>query len=67
MYICFVSYLLYLLHCCTLPDKHGLTHGMCLYQVMMTLHFLKDVANDAESTHTKIENYVIIAGLKSEK
>ena len=23
-----------------------------LYQVMMTLHFLNDVANDAESTHT---------------
>ena len=26
-------------------------HGMCLYQVMMTLHFLNDVAYDAESTH----------------
>ena len=33
-----------------LPDKHCLSHGMCLYQVMMTLHFLNDVANDAEST-----------------
>ena len=32
---------------------------------MMTLHFLNDVANDAESTQ-KIENYVIIASLKSE-
>ena len=31
----------------------------------MTLHFLNDVANDAESTQ-KIENYVIIASLKSE-
>ena len=30
----------------------------------MTLHFLKDVANDAESTQN-IENYVIIAILKS--
>ena len=29
----------------------------------MMLHFLNDVANDAEST--KIENYVIIASLKS--
>ena len=29
------------------------------------LHFLNDVANDAESTKT-IENYVIIASLKSE-
>ena len=35
-----------------------------LYQVMMTLHFLNDVANDAESTQ-KIKNYVIIASLKS--
>ena len=31
-----------------------------LYQIMMTLHFMNDVANDAESTH------VIIASLKSE-
>ena len=31
----------------------------------MTLHFLNDVANDAESA-TKIKNYVIIACLKSE-
>ena len=30
----------------------------------MTLHFLNDVANGAEST--KIENYIIIASLKSE-
>ena len=32
---------------------------------MMMLHFLNDIANDAESTQ-KIENYVIIASLKSE-
>ena len=31
----------------------------------MTLHFLNDVANDAE-TNTKIENYVKFASLKSE-
>ena len=31
----------------------------------MTLHFLNDVANGAESTQ-KIENYVIITSLKSE-
>ena len=31
----------------------------------MTLHFLSDVGNDAESTQ-KIENYAIIASLKSE-
>ena len=31
----------------------------------MTLHFLNDVANDAESTQ-KFENYVIIDSLKSE-
>ena len=33
-----------------LPDKHGLSHGICLYQVMMTLHFLNDITNDTEST-----------------
>ena len=38
-------------YCCTLHDKHGLSHGMCLYQVMMSLYFfLNGVANDAEST-----------------
>ena len=31
----------------------------------MTLHFLSEVANEAESTQ-KIENYVIITSLKSE-
>ena len=31
----------------------------------MTLHFLNEVTNDAESTQ-KIENYVMIASLKSE-
>ena len=34
----------------TVPDKRCLSRGMCLYPVMMTLHFLNDVANDAEST-----------------
>ena len=34
-----------------------------LYQVIMTLLFLNDVANDAEST--QIKNYIIIASLKS--
>ena len=48
-----------------LPDKHCLSHSVCLYQVMMTLHFLNYVPNDAESTK-KIKNYVIIASLKSE-
>ena len=32
-----------------LPEKHGLSHDMCLYQVIMTLQFLNDVANDTES------------------
>ena len=40
----FISYLSYYLHWQTLPDKRWLSHGMCLYQVMMTLHFLNDVA-----------------------
>ena len=33
-----------------LPDKRCLSHGMCLYQDMMTLHFLNDIVNDADST-----------------
>ena len=33
-----------------MSDKRCLSHGMCLYQVMVTVHFLNDVANDAEST-----------------
>ena len=43
----FISYLSYKLHCCTLPDKRCLSHGICLYHVMMTLHFLNDVANES--------------------
>ena len=38
--------LTYLLHCCTLLDKHCISHDMSLYQVMVKLHFLNDVAND---------------------
>ena len=45
-----ISYISYELHCCILPDKRYLSHGMCLYQVMMTLHFLNEVANYTEST-----------------
>ena len=30
------------------------TNGMCLYQVMMTLLFLNDITNDAESTQKLI-------------
>ena len=48
--ILIIGYLVYYLHCCTLPDKRCLSHSMCLYQVMMTMHFLKDVASDAKST-----------------
>ena len=47
-----------------MPDKHCLSQGMCFYQVLMMLHFLNDVAFDAES-NTKIENYVVIASLRS--
>ena len=49
---------------CMLPDKRCLSHGMCHYQVMMTLHFLNDITYDAEST--KNRKLVIIASLKSE-
>ena len=33
-----------------MSDKRCLSHGMCLYQVMMMLHFLNDVVNGADST-----------------
>ena len=36
-----------------------------LYQVMMNLHFLADVAKDAESTQKIKKTHVIIANLKS--
>ena len=45
----FISYHSYYLQSGTLPDKRCLSRDMC-YQVMMTLHFLNVVANDAEST-----------------
>ena len=45
----FISYLAYQLHYCTLSDKRCLSQGMYLNQVMMSLHLLNDVANDAES------------------
>ena len=35
------------------PDKRCLSHGMCLYRVMIMLQFLNDVANDAESTQNR--------------
>ena len=35
-----------------------LSHGMCLYQVIMTLHFLNDVINDIESTHLSINTSI---------
>ena len=38
---------------------------MCLYQVMITLHFLNDIANDIE-LNLKIQNYVTIPSLKRE-
>ena len=38
---------------------------MCHYQFMVTLHFLNDVANDAEFIH-RSKKYVIIASLKRE-
>ena len=49
----------------TLPDKCCLSQGMNLYQVMMTLHFLNNVANEAESTQ-KSKIRVIITSLMSE-
>ena len=37
-----------------LLDKHCLSHGMCLYLVMMMLHFLNDVASVNDSTQKLI-------------
>ena len=45
------------------PDKRWLPHDMCLYQVIMTLHFLNNVINGIESTR---KSYVIIVSLNSE-
>ena len=49
--ILFISYLSYQLHCCTLPDKRCLSHGMLPLSGHDDLHFLNNVANDAESTY----------------
>ena len=43
-----------LLQRCTLPDKRCLSHGICLYQVMVTFHFLNDAANEAALRHNMI-------------
>ena len=42
------------------PDKRCLSQGMCLYQVMMTFHFLNDVVNDAESSQKSINTSLYI-------
>ena len=47
------SYYINYLHCRTLPGKRCLSHGMCLYLITMALHFLNDVANDAESYNNR--------------
>ena len=49
-YAIFIGHLSYKLHCLALPDKRCLSHGLCLYEVVMTLYFLNDIVNDAEST-----------------
>ena len=38
------------------PDTRCLSHGMCLYQIIIrpTLHFLNDIVNDVESTRKAI-------------
>ena len=51
------------MHCCALPDKLCLSQDMCLYQVMVMLYFLIDVANDAKLTQkSKITSYRPLAG-----
>ena len=56
MWILFTFYKLPLIETTLLHvalGKHCLSHGMCLYQVMMTLHLLNDVTYDAESTQNQ--------------
>ena len=48
-----ISQLLYLVHCRMWPDERCLSHGMCLYQVMMTLQFLNDVAKDTDQNKNR--------------
>ena len=60
-----ISYLSYQLHCCALPDKRCLSHGM------LPLSGHDDVALFKwrrwwRGINIQIENYVIIASLKSE-
>ena len=50
-----ISYLSYKLHCCLILINVG----------YLTLHFLNDVVDCVEST-PKIDNYIIIAEVKSE-
>ena len=46
-----ISYLSYQLHCCTLPDKRCISHGMLPLSGHDDVALLNDVANDAESTY----------------
>ena len=41
---------LIIINCIAARCLINVVYSMCLYQVMMTLHFLKDVSNDPEST-----------------
>ena len=62
---CFLSVTIHIncsVACCLI---NVVSHGMCLYQVIVTLHFLNVVANVAELTQ-KIDHNVILASLKSE-
>ena len=60
----FISYLSCQLHCCALPDKRCLSHGMLPLSGHDDVALLNDVANDAESTQ-KSKNYVIVASFES--
>ena len=63
-HLLFISYLPYQQHCCALPDKRCLSHGMlplsghddvALFEWRRQWHWI----------NTEIKNYVIIASLKS--
>ena len=52
---CSMLYQLPFILTAALPDKRGLLHGMCLYQAMVTLRFLNDVASfDIKFTCTRL-------------
>ena len=49
-YLSVTAHIIALLHVGLINFVYSISHGMWLYQVIMTLHFLTDVVNDIESS-----------------